>query len=492
MTFPNLMTHQWSVHPVNRQEQVKEFRSALDRIRVYGSIFQTLHEWYGGPGIGKSTLIRLLVSECHDARIPYAAVDFNSTRHPRAAEYSADLASLMEDLLENLGNEADQVRQTITEYRQIAFESEEEKRLGLNTMSRAFVRLIGELTEDQPVALLFDETERADQSVADWLEERIIGPLVQNGRCLIVWTGRRPQRWKRFEIRRRLRSQELGTWDRQSTADLFERNSQYPLSDLTMPVHRITQGHPFADTIVLRYLDTMAKSGETPKPEQFDRIEPDLRDGLVQEFVEKFAFNGLDEEIVNACRVLALVRQFDVIMLREILKETVYSFESYEREEFGKVLSRLRATQLVLWDDKRKGYALDPTLRHILGEHIRRHQPNLYAQVSRVALRVYRDWIERAGDNRGVYIVEEIYQQACLNLVPDVLSPEERIELRKLLEQRLREYHQRDPDLRASAIDRLYHELEDDPDLPGLVTKANFEVLLEFVRDARVGGLNDS
>jgi hypothetical protein len=174
-------------------------------------------------------------------------------------------------------------------------------------------------------------------------------------------------------------------------------------------------------------------------------------------------------------------------MLREILTQALpKDFGKYGRNEFGGLLSRLRSTQLVLWDDRRKGYTLDPTLRHIIGEHIRRHHPTLYVKVNRYAIEVYRDWIVRAGDNRAIYIVEELYQQACANRVLEDTSPKDRVEVTNLLKERINEYQQGDPDLRVSALDRLYHEIEDDPDLPRLIGNEERNQLLEIVRAARV------
>ena len=236
-----------------------------------------------------------------------------------------------------------------------------------------------------------------------------------------------------------------------------------------------------ADTIVLRYLDYMAKEGRKPKKEQFDQIEISLLNELTQNFVDSYAFKDLPSEVVNASRVMSLVRQFDVIMLREILTEALPDdFGRYGRNEFGGLLSRLRLTQLVLWDDRRKGYALDPILRHIIGEYICQHNSERYVLVNRRAIEVYRDWINRAGDNRGIYIVEELYQQACLNRVTQEISRGNQLTVR--LRQRITEYHQSDPDRRAAALDRLYHELEDDPDLPQLIGNKGLSQLLDIVR----------
>jgi hypothetical protein len=476
MTMPNIQT---PIKFVNREEQIEDFRMALDRIRTLGSIFQTLYEWYGSPGIGKSTLTRLLMAVCERCDAPFSFIDFHIKRNPHTNEYTKDISVLIEDLNRRFNHlESEDVHAAIAQYRNAQGNERSAKQANL---SKVFQRHIYQLIDDKKaVVLFFDETEQADQEiVVPWLEEWLINPLIQDGRCIIVWTGRRPQRWKRFEVRRRTRVQELGVFDEKSTQELFKINSSYSLTDFAIPVRKLTGGHPYADTIVLRYLDSMAKKGKPLSQQQPDQLESGLLDILIHDFIDSFAFKGLEPEIAHACRVMSLVRQFDVIMLREILSETTPKmFGHYGRNEFGGLLSRLRTTQLVIWDDRRKGYAIDPTLRHILGEYIRRKQPRLYEQANEVSIRVYQDWIARAGDNRGIYIVEELYQQACLNQLSG--ETKNRRNLPDLLQQRIDEYHQPDVDLRDSALNRLYHELENDPDLPRLTEDR--EKLLRLVR----------
>ncbi len=493
MKSPTIHLSQWQVTPVNRLDERGEFSSALERIRVLGSVFQTIYEWYGSPGIGKSELLKLLAEECHIASVPYALINFKTKPElqadaPTRGREEVNATGLIQGLLEGFGGlESKKVQDAIADYRSFSTDDKDikQRQLKHSDMARAFVQFVGEVSKRDPVVLLFDETEFADQDLVTWLEEWVLNPLIQNGKCLIVWAGRRPQRWKRFEVRRRLRCQELKPFDNDDTVKLFKKNSTFPLEKFSEPVRRLTLGHPFADVVALRQLDYLAKEGKIPPLDQFSSIETNLIDGLVQEFVEAYAFKYVSNELATACRMLALVRQFDVIMLREILTKTLPSFAKYQREEFGGVLSSLRATQLVWWDDRRKGYALDHTLRHILGENIRRHQPDLYAQVNQIAIEIYRDWIKNAGDNRGVYIVEELYQQSCLNQVSSDSHSNKKASLAGLLEQRLQGYSQRDPDLRASALDRLYHELEGDSELPELIGKEKFEELLKKVRQVR-------
>jgi hypothetical protein len=501
MTAASILTLVQPVQRVNRSEQVEELGSAIHRIRLLGSIFQTVLEWYGSPGIGKTTLVEMLGEECVRQGVPYALVDFNPGRNPEADRHQADRTVLVNEMMQALEGTAAPaaadpapVYQAITNYRSTPGGDEDERRqLALYHVTRAFVAYANCLMQGDPIVLLFDETERAAPDVAAWLEEWIISPLAQWGRCLIVWSGRRPQRWKRFETRRRLASRELDVFDKQTTAELFQKNSRYPdrTRSLSEQVRRVTRGHPFANMVALRQLDTLIEAGEAPDVGRFPDYERDLLDGLVQNFVDAYAFKDVPMELADACRMLALLRQFDVILLREMLTHFVPSFAHYQGAEFGELLTRLRETQLVIWDDKRKGYALDPTLRSVLTEHIWRHQPRLFADVNHLALEVYRDWIQRAGDNRGVYIVEELYHQACLNRVPDQLAPAEYRELGNVLEEQLREYPQPDLALRASALERLEHELEGDLELTALIGQNISDRLVTLVRRAMAGARSE-
>lgn len=496
MPLTNVIYHSWAITPVNREDQVKEFADAISRIHTLGAIFQTLFEWYGSPGIGKSTLTYLLKARCDELKVPYVAIDF-SVRNPQAGAYARDYSILLEELTRRIffkGMDSEPILELIREYRRLPENAiEEQRQAGLNKASRAYMRAMSDLLESQPSVLFFDETERAETGLVDWLEEWIINPLIQTGRCLVVWTGRRPQRWKRFEVRRRLNSRELKPFDPKDTVKLFRTNG--PEAIATLPddeikvlsrrVQRLTHGHPLADSVVLHQLGELA-SGKIPLTErQFIKQEDNLLDGLVQEFVDAYAFRGLSDELIGACRVMSLVRQFDVIMLREILNGVSTSYEAYPRDEFGMLLSRLRSTQLVLWDEKRKGYAIDPTLRHILNEYIFHHNPAQYLSVNQLAMAVYQDWITRSGDNRGVYIVEELYHQACINRLNRHILPAGPTDLSEVLETHIAQYHQQDPDLRVSALDRLYHELEGDVDLRVLIGDDTFAQLLSHVENAR-------
>lgn len=491
---PSLLNSVFQITPVNRETQREEFLAALSRIRMLGSIFETVMEWYGSPGSGKTTLVAMLSKECLNLALPYTLIDFNTSRSKYIKQSEEDKTFLVAELTRGLEetsnsalNSAIAVHEAIAEYQAVLKEGERAQQIALNRVGRAFIAFADDLMQRSPIVLLFDETERATAEMMAWLEEWVISPLVQRGRCLIVWTGRRPQRWKRFEVRRRLVSQELELFDDKALSDLFKKNSPaqeyaHDFVDLSGQVGRVTGGHPLASALALVQLKDLAEAGKGVNAERFSVYEPDLLDNLVQNFVEEYAFRDVDaEELRAACRILSLLRQFDVILLREVLKSSVPDFAQYETLEFSGVLTRLRQTQLVIWDSQRKGYALDRTLRRVLGEYIYRRQPELYHKANTLALRTYHDWVRSAGDNSAVYIVETLYHQACLN------RPESApVDLVEMLTVQLRNHPQADLELRSSALERLEHELDDDLELADLVGKETWEQLIAKVQLAIV------
>jgi hypothetical protein len=462
-----------SVQPVDRSAEIKTFLSAVGRIQTLGKTSQTVFEWYGSPGVGKSILIHMLKNECTKQGIKCAHVDLNPERDPLAITYGHDKPALIARLLERLAastvsysTEDDLVQQAINDYYHA---NASEKRLALNRVGRTFISYMDKRLQHEPIVLLFDETERVDHALMNWIEDWVIEPLSKRERCLIVLTGRRPQRWK-FEVRRHLVSQELGPFDDTAVADLFEVNSRYPeqfskLSGLSNEVRQMTGGHPLASILVLRYLEKSVEAGQDVEVEHFPTYKPNLLNDLVHGFVETYAFRDIDSvELVSACRVLALLRQFDVILLRAVLKNFVPSFANYRSLAFSNVLTELRKTQLVVWDNERKGYALDITLRRVLSEYTYQNQPELYADVNRTALEVYRDWIQRASDNLAVYVAEAVYHRACLNRVS-----EESVDLVQFLKELLAEYAQSDPEVRIRALNRVREELDNDAELDELI-----------------------
>lgn len=474
---------------VDRKKQLDKFTDVLDRISRQGPVSSNLFEWYGSPGIGKSMLVTMLARQADVRHASWAMVNFKKSV-AREKLYLNDPVTLIEELVSDLGKQGnlrfDDLHEKIKEYRNASLPDEgvvtayltmdQETRLfkrpnwleGLRNVVIAFIKLINTLPDQsksesiRPVVLFFDETEYADIELVDWIEEWVINPLLQIKHCMVVWTARRPWRWKRPEIRRRLTSEELNVFAPEMVKEQIQAGSAQPdlATELFKNVHMLTGGHPFANRIIINELDILAKQGEKVTPETFMDFETKLLADVFHKFIDGYAFNELgSNDLKIACKFIALVRLFDSTMLREILRVCAAEpFKSWTQEDFGDLLLQLKKTQLLVWE---KGYALDSGLRHIIQKYFMTSERKSFIAANRAALTVYEDWLGRPVDNRGLFVVEELYHNAAL------LQVGEQRDLNMILDKRLEEYPSwiKDEQALNNALERLEGEINNDKEL---------------------------
>src|SRR5690349_2402727 len=273
---------------VDRKEQLAKFTEVLDRISRQGPVLSNLFEWYGSPGIGKSMLVRMLSDRSKEKRAVWTIIDFKESGEKTDA-YLRDPIALVEDIVSNLKQQVslniDEFDKALQGYRKIALPDDgvvsayavmdQETRLyrrpewltELRSVIVAFIKLINSVPSTaksdriRPVVLFFDETEHADIELVDWVEEWVIKSLIQIKHCMVVWTARRPWRWKRPEVRRRLTSEMLRVFDVEEVQDQIQSGSEKPalVSELFKNVYTLTGGHPFANFIVINELDSLVR-----------------------------------------------------------------------------------------------------------------------------------------------------------------------------------------------------------------------------------------
>lgn len=445
---------------VNREPQIRLLREALKHIRTVGGIFQTIFEFTGIPTIGKTVLVGLLCGVCEDEDVPYAHVDFDPERNDHAWDYLDSPASLLMDMALQL-HIANQpaIHDAAQNCDKLVTASEEKRREALQALARVFRQEVNALLQKGPLAFFFDTTDKAHPAVLAFLEEEVVSLLTQKGRCLFVFAGRAALHWRRFEVRRRVYTERLEAFDPESVEDQLKHSMWSDLAGLTSQVYHLTGGLPLGNFVVSRRLDKWAAEGRALDVQAFPGYEPDLMDALIKEVMNKYIFKDVSRDLVEACYVLALVRQFDLILLRRLLSEFVREFQDYPRNAYGGLLSVLNATYLITWDDTRKGYSVDGTLRRILGRHTRLQNPGRFIDVNRAALEVYQDWIARVAEYRSIYVVEALYHEACVALVE---REGDFSGLQESLDRYLGYYQDDDPDILDSMIDRLEKELESD------------------------------
>lgn len=471
---------------VDREEQVNKFTDVLDRIIRQGPVSTNLFEWYGSPGIGKSVLVSLLSQKADEKQSAWASVNFKNSAS-KLKKYLHDPVLLVEEVVLDLSKRVEldtrEFEKTLKGYRAASLPKEgvvsayagmdQETRLyqrpawlnELRNVVVAFIKMVNTLPDPEdvhPVVLFFDETEYADIDLVDWIEEWIINPLIQVKHCAIVWTARRPWRWKRPEIRRRLTSEMLKVFEPDMVKEQIESGSTKPdlVKELFKNVYSLTGGHPFASSIVITELDILANQGEEITPKTFSDFESKLLADVFHKFIQDYAFRELkSKDLKIACKFMALVRLFDASMMREVLRACAgETFKSWKQEDFGNLLLKLKKTQLLVWE---KGYAIDPGLRHIIQKYFMSSERKTFIAANKAALRIYEDWLERPVDNRSLFIVEELYHNAAL------LQVNERKNLTAILDMRLRDYPNRIKDEKAldNALERLDGEIANDREL---------------------------
>ena len=104
---------------------------------------------------------------------------------------------------------------------------------------------------------------------------------------------------------------------------------------------------------------------------------------------------------------------------------------SLEAGRFRRPYSEDEKTQLLVWE---KGNAIDPSLRHIIQKYFMALDKNTFIKANQAALQVYEDWLARPVDNRGLFVLEELYHNAAL------LQVGAQADLNEILRKRLEEY----------------------------------------------------
>ncbi len=477
--------------PVNRVEQLNMVREILNKI-IQGR-FQpyTIINWYGIPGIGKTTLGLMIKELCEKISVPFLCTDFHDKYSDdekilRKLEYTNDYTLVLEDIINEYKNQIPKGFQEVL----IQYRKEKNSELRQECFKHAvdaFLDFLNELTTKGPVVLLFDSTEFADPDFIIWLEKKIIIPLLMTGKCLFIWTGRYQQVWNEYGVRQRVILEKLDPLPLEATKQHIEsilkknplpyETTKEEVESEGARIYRLTLGHPLCNEEMVGAIREYKAKGENADDHYLIHI-------LMEKVIDVFVMKGIEPALNQACRTLATIRQFDVTILQQILSKFVIYFK--ETKSYLKVIGEFTATSLVEWDSNRKGYALDEIIRHILSQYMRLKEKEQYLDIIETAADIYKTYIEEVTENRSIYVLERLFHQATVNNIRKEMKLEIINNPHKELKEYLEKYYNEKSKFAYNATTQLYEDLKKDTEFETAIGEEGFEQLKEIVKNHRM------
>ncbi len=409
----------------NRADQIEILARRIEILQTGGGVFQSVLNFYGIHGVGKSALLtefdrRARLGQWPRYGIPpvqSALVDLASVaeQHESYQAGPEALAIQMAQLESQTKVVSQDFNRALADFRnqQVTDDQDEEAwyraRQAAKRVADSFVLYVSEQGKRKPSLLLFDNSDRLPPDAFDWLEFEIFSHLVQRARVLLVLAGCSPVRWKRFEVRRRVYLGKLNPPEERVQLVTQQAPSWSKVAD---NIIQLTFGLPTANETVVEALDEIAEP-QIVDAGTFDQYRPQLMQRLITDLVENRLWRNVDQKLWPVFRLVAPLRQFDVTTLRNVLpKLEPEQFAGLSGNQYLLMLNQLIDTSLVEWSTERKAYILDDTLRHILALDMETRALPQAIEIHRIAAALYDEWLAEAAESRSSYLVEWLYHCA--------------------------------------------------------------------------------
>lgn len=448
---------------IKREPQIRIFEKFLDGL-VAGNPKITIQEWYGVPGIGKTTLVRQLMEVAQQRGHPCALIDFHPLRNGQVPFYGKQPILFFEEILRDLTGASGVSVDFPDDLKSIhanIFESVE--KAAKTFIEPTFCQSLG-----KPFVLFFDETERIPWEELPWLENPFIECLSRSGNCGIVWVGRNHKHWRDPGLREKQDDRELVRFEIPELEEL----EKLALPDGLDHFFALTQGHPMATAIAYSTIEKLQNGID------WATLEPLLMAKIGDEVIFGYILESLPDPARRVMPYLAVLRLLDPSFLKDFLRNRSSRYQS--RQECVQLLAQIPG--LSEYSDTRKAYCLKPTIRNLLLNHFRTQRPEEYIQTHADALQIYKQWMGYV-NVWSQSILEALYHEVCiLKMSSSFDRPSER------LAQSLREYlgtHiQQEPDagLRLQQSEWVAEALEYDQEILELVGWDGVEQLSAILR----------
>ncbi|QTA78467.1 NTP hydrolase p-loop-containing [Desulfonema limicola] len=420
---------------VNRSSEIGNIRNILQSFKAKPDKAESvIFNWYGIPGIGKTCLGLMICLLCKNLDIPFARIDFDYEENPNANQYNENPLLILEEIGIQLNKD---IIKDID----------------------VFHNRIKKVLKNSPIVIIFDTCEKVQENLLFWMEDNVLNRLCNQGKSIVVWIGRYPQRWKNYNVRERVKLDKLRPLDKKFTKEQVGKTGA--------KIYHLTHGYPLGNKLI----------NEKIISQDIELNEKEMLKSLVEDILEAVIFKQIENDIKIAIITLSVLRQFDLMIIEKILVE----FESEHFTEdtaFMRLIGRLTATSLVQWNPVLKGYSLDDTIRRILVKYLQTTLPEKYINISQKAADIYDKWIEQNRENRSIYIKERFFH--LFNIKKYTKTSDN--ELTELCKNEIDLYMQK-YNFDAASLIQLYEEIKNDEELKDVAGTLVFQNMLNIIND---------
>ena len=400
----------------DRNDELKLIQRRIEAAQR-GVVERPLIGFYGVVGLGKSWLVSYLADHYwfRDGRGPLPKKPTFSAKVDFSDAESRDCNFLLQSI-------ASQVREQLTKAKpDLVLPQFLQKGVlppeDVDAAASEFASSIIGLLDHYIPVLTFDATEKADEGLLNWLEKRVVYPIIRTNRAIFVFAGRRWHRWKIFEVRRRVEPIELRPFDRkkEEAVEQLARLDVEKAESLAHGIYEYAFGHPLASKAIFKELRKLVASPELLDERVLEENLDTIKEVILHEVTEKQFFSELGEHdyLKPLLWGICILRKFNPTPLRRFTVQFIDA--EYEQKPGGFYLDAIRDMQdttLVQWSSAAGGYILGPVVRRIMAKNLYMREPEKFHRWHREAVALYDGWIEQYPRNAVGFLIERTFHRA--------------------------------------------------------------------------------
>ena len=246
----------------------------------------------------------------------------------------------------------------------------------------------------RPLTLLIDDIHEASDEALEQLEAQVLAPLAQEKDVLIVLAERGPPHyWETPEFREKSDTFDLEPFEEHHIEEQIEK--QVPETEASIDeIERLGGGYPWATWLLAKRLPAPTAPGE-----------------CVSLFLAK-----VDKDLRPHLEALSGLRAFDETRMEPLLQTYWHNpgDQTWDYTSCRRLRQRLEATNLVQWDDKKRGYLIHEPLRRVLEESLLARDLHMWTLLHCTSYQLYADWATKYRQSRTWWLQEAQYHSIRL------------------------------------------------------------------------------